>query len=100
MEQVGFSPKPVPENGRSAGSQSQQTVPWKDLRDWVDLIERHGLLKRISAPVDLDEELSAITCMGTRAGTAPALAVENAAGARGATVPANILGAAAARYAL
>src|SRR6202162_459679 len=100
MEQVGFSAKPVPENGRSAGSQPQQTVPWKDLRDWVSLIERHGLLKRISAPVDLDEELSAITFMATRTETAPALLFENPTGAGDAKVLANMLGASAARYAL
>src|ERR1700722_4489305 len=100
MEQVGFSPKPVPKNGRSAGSQPQQTVPWKDLRDWVNLIERHGLLKRISAPVDLDEELSAITFMATRSETAPALLFENPTGAGDAKVLANMLGASAARYAL
>src|SRR3984957_2093390 len=100
MEQVGFSAKPVPESGRSAGSQPQQTVPWKDLRDWVNLIERHGLLRRIAARVDLDEELSAITFMATRTETAPALLFEKPSGAGGSAVLANMLGASAARYAL
>src|SRR6202012_2202528 len=99
MEQVGISPKLVPD-GRPVAAQSPHAVPWKDLRDWIDLVERRGLLKRIAAPVNLDEELSAITFMATRTETAPALLFENPSGASGAAVLANMLGASATRYAL
>ncbi|HLH91848.1 MAG TPA: UbiD family decarboxylase [Xanthobacteraceae bacterium] len=100
MEQVGFSPKLVPDNDRSVETRSPQAVPWKDLRDWIDLVESHGLLKRIAAPVDVDEEISAITFMATRTETAPALLFEHPSGASGSAVLTNMLGASAARYAL
>src|SRR3974377_323917 len=38
-------------------------VAWRDLRDWLKLVEQAGQLKRIDAPVDPDEELGAITFM-------------------------------------
>jgi 4-hydroxy-3-polyprenylbenzoate decarboxylase len=71
------------------------------LRGWIELIEKAGLLKRIQAPVALEEELSAITFMATRSEDAPALLFENLDGAApGMTVLANMLGASAARYAI
>ena len=39
---------------------------WRDLREWIALIERNGELQRIGKPVDADEELAAITYMATR----------------------------------
>jgi UbiD family decarboxylase len=76
-------------------------VSWRDLRDWIGLIEAQGLLKRVAAPVDLDEELSAITFLATRAEDAPALLFERPAGAEpGHAVLANMLGASKERYAL
>ena len=41
-------------------------VGWRDLRDWLELVEQAGRLKRIDAPVDPDEELGAITFMAAR----------------------------------
>jgi len=41
-------------------------VAWRDLRDWLDLVEANGLLKHIAAPVEPDEELGAITLLATR----------------------------------
>ena len=59
-------------------------VAWRDLREWLSLVEANGLLKRIEAPVDPDEELAAITFMATRREDAPALLFNNLQ----ATVPA------------
>src|SRR3954462_14769789 len=103
MEEIGFSGE------RDAGEESaaktpRQTAPqvaWKDLRGWIDLVETRGFLKRISAPVDTDEELSAITFMATRSEAAPALLFENLKGGDpGTSVLTNMLGASIGRYAL
>jgi 4-hydroxy-3-polyprenylbenzoate decarboxylase len=76
-------------------------VGWRDLREWLALIERNGLLKRITAPVDPDEELAAITFMATRREDAPALLFEKPLGDRSGTrILANMLGASRERYAL
>ena len=76
-------------------------VSWRDLREWIALIERNGELQRIGKPVDADEELAAITYMATRNEKAPALLFENIAGDRsGSRVLANMLGASKERYAL
>lgn len=47
-----------------------------DLRDWINLLEELGELKRIDAEVDWDKELGAITRMNTNIG-GPALLYEN-----------------------
>src|SRR5690348_15156340 len=99
MEDAGFSSKPVPTNVHSA-TQPPPAVPWKDLREWIAIIESRGLLKRIAAPIDLDEELSAVTFMATRSERAPAFLFENPGGAGDASVLTNMLGASAARFAL
>ena len=57
-------------------------VAWRDLRDWLDLVEANGLLKHIAAPVEPDEELGAITLLATRREDAPALLFEQLAGDR------------------
>ncbi len=76
-------------------------VGWRDLREWLELVERAGQLKRIKAEVDPREELSAITYMAARAEDAPALLFEKLAGDRfGARVLSNMLGASKERYAL
>jgi 4-hydroxy-3-polyprenylbenzoate decarboxylase len=76
-------------------------VGWLDLRDWLDLVERAGYLRRIDGRVDPNEELAAVTYMATRAQDAPALLFENLEGDRfGARVLANMLGASKERYAL
>jgi 4-hydroxy-3-polyprenylbenzoate decarboxylase len=76
-------------------------VGWHDLRDWLALIEGHGLLQRINSPVDPDEEIAAITFMATRREDAPALLFENPLGDRtGAKVLTNMLGSSKGRYAL
>jgi 4-hydroxy-3-polyprenylbenzoate decarboxylase len=76
-------------------------VDWRSLRDWLELVERAGELKRIAEPVDPDEELSAITFMATRTERAPALLFENVVGDRtGSATLANMLGSSKERYAL
>src|SRR5215467_12416973 len=101
MEEIGFSAK-----AKSAGDQFPGQIPvnsvrWNDLRDWIGLVEKAGLLKRIRASVALEEELSAIAFMATRSEDAPALLFENIDGATsGMTVLANMLGASASRYAI
>jgi UbiD family decarboxylase len=74
---------------------------WRDLREWLALIERNGLLHRIDKPVDPEEELAAITYMATHRDDAPALLFENLAGDHtGASVLSNMLGSSKERYAL
>src|SRR3979411_2785396 len=104
MEEIGFSGKKdldgedLPAN---ISDQPQSQVAWMDLRGWIDLIEGRGFLKRISAPVDTDEELSAVTFMATRSDSAPALLFENPKGGDpGTSVLTNMLGASIGRYAL
>jgi len=80
---------------------NRATVGWRDLREWLELVDRAGRLKRIKAKVDPNEELSAVTYMATRKDDAPALLFENLAGDRfGARVLSNMLGASKERYAL
>ena len=74
---------------------------WRDLRDWIALIERHNSLHRVTAAVDPIEELSAITYMRTQDEGAPAILFENLSGnPLGARVLTNILGNSKVRYAL
>jgi 4-hydroxy-3-polyprenylbenzoate decarboxylase len=72
----------------------------RDLRDWLDRVEAAGELKRIAAPVDTEEELSAVTYMAARDERAPALLFEAVGGNGGAKVLTNMLGASRVRYAL
>jgi UbiD family decarboxylase len=76
-------------------------VSWRDLRDWLTLVEHHGSLLRVTAEVDPTEELSAITYMATRGGDAPALLFETLKGNQtDARILSNMLGASKERYAL
>src|SRR5215813_1770720 len=87
--------------GIAAGSNETRSVGWRDLREWIGLIEANGLLKRIDKLVDADEELAAIAYLATRREGAPALLFESIAGDRsGARVLVNVLGSSKERYAL
>src|SRR4026208_1361098 len=87
--------------GPFAGSNQATPVAWKDLREWIALVEANGLLKRIDKPVDADEELAAIAYLATRREDAPALLSEEIAGDRtGASILTNMLGSSKERYAL
>src|ERR1043166_7829497 len=85
----------------SASVQDGPQVSWRDLREWIALLERNNELQRIKKPVDADEELGAITYMATRNEKSAALLFENISGDRsGSSVLANMLGASKERYAL
>ena len=89
------------ETSLSDDDTTSAAVGWRDLREWLALVEANGHLQRISRPVDPDEEMAAITFMATRREDAPALLFDNLAGDRsGASVLSNMLGASKERYAL
>lgn len=72
-----------------------------DLREWIDRAEEVGLLKRIQAEVDWDEEMAAITYTAHREEGAPALLFENVRGyPTGYRVLFNMFSSSAARLAL
>jgi 4-hydroxy-3-polyprenylbenzoate decarboxylase len=71
-----------------------------DLRDWLARVERLGQLQRISASVDAEEELAAITYMAARDENSPALLFQSIAGSPGARILTNMLGASRTRFAL
>jgi UbiD family decarboxylase len=84
-----------------AGERAQTSVDWRDLRDWLRLVEDGGALKRVAAAVDTDEELGAITYLATRRENAPALLFENLAGDKtGTRILSNMLGASKERFAM
>ena len=96
MEQSIANPSQPP-----SSEERNTPVAWRDLREWIALIERNGELQRIGKPVDADEELAAITYMATRTEKTSALLFENIAGDRsGSRVLANMLGSSKERYAL
>src|SRR5262249_60150722 len=87
--------------GVAVGANEARPVAWRDLREWLALIEAHGLLKRLDKSVDADEELAAIAYLATRREDAPALLFETIAGDRSGTrVLTNMLGSSKERYAL
>src|SRR5947207_10443430 len=88
-------------SSRSASIKDGPQVSWRDLREWIAVLERNNELQRITKPVDADEELGAITYMATRNENAAALLFENISGDRsGSSVLANMLGSSKERYAL
>lgn len=84
------------------GAGGKPGVAWRTLRDWLALVESQGGLKRISAPVNADEELSAVHVLATQAAEdPPAMLFENIEGDRiGGRVLTNMLGASKERFAL
>ena len=96
MEELVFEPAGTP-----SYISNRRAVSWRDLREWLTLVEEAGQLKRIAARVDPEEELSAITYMATRGEHSPALLFENLADDRfGTRIVSNMLGASKERYAL
>jgi UbiD family decarboxylase len=85
-----------------ADCSAKRRVLWRDLREWLSLIDQHKQLKRISAPVDPNEELAAVTFMATQADqNAPAFLYENLIGDhQGYRVLTNMLGSSKDRFAL
>ena len=86
---------------RSGHKIATNAVAWRDLRDWLALVEASGGLRRISATVDPVEELAAITFLAGRTVEAPALLFDRLCGDEfGMRVLSNMLGASKERYAL
>jgi len=76
-------------------------VPWRDLREWLQVVEAADQLNRITASVDTEEELAAITFMAASSRDTKALLFENLVGDRfGARILSNMLGSSKERYAL
>ena len=93
------------ETGLKSGTQQEHErrapVAWHDLREWIAEVDRIGELKRISAPVDPNEEIGAITLMAAREEKSPALLFDNMQGdATHSHILTNMLGASKERYAL
>lgn len=63
----------------------------RSLRTWIDTLEQQGELHRVSAEVDWDEELTAITYMRAQEPDSPALLFENVEGYDNRRVLSNIL---------
>ncbi len=72
----------------------------RDLREWLQLVDNHGLLARVQAPVDTNQEMSALTYMVGQTIGGPALLFENIKGHPGARSLWNILGSSLDRIAL
>jgi len=95
MEEFAFSRR-----DRSGHKIATNAVAWRDLRDWLALVEASGGLRRISATVDPVEELAAITFLAGRTVGAPALLFDRLCGDEfGTRVLSNMLGASKERYA-
>ena len=71
----------------------QSKVGYKDLRDYLDLLESNGLLKHITAPVDLKYEVGGIAARGLDKGgdSLVGLMFENINGYEGSRLVTNIL---------
>lgn len=78
--------------------------PIKDLRDWIDRVERMGELIRVRQAVDCNEEMSAITYLVAKQSPSPAILFEHVKGYEkspiGAQLLWNILGPSFRRIAL
>jgi UbiD family decarboxylase len=79
----------------------ESALAWRDLRGWIAQIEQHGELARISASVDPDEEIAAVTLLASRQDKSPALIFESLQDdMTGSCILINMLGASRKRYAL
>src|SRR5262245_66438881 len=89
MEELAFS-----RNNRGGHKIASNAVAWRDLREWLALVETSGGLRRICAAVDPVEELAAITFMAGRTLEATALLFDHLSGdGFGTRVLTNMLGA-------
>src|SRR5687768_107060 len=77
---AGMEEQSVERPGALAGANEATPVAWRDLREWLALVEARGQLKRIGKPVDPNEELGAVAYLATRREDAPALLFEKIEG--------------------
>lgn len=91
---------PAAAAGAPAPGNDARPVP-ADLREWLSLVEANGQLCRVQEPVNLKEELGAITYMVARGEGGPALLFDRFDGlATDARVVSNMLGSSRERFAL
>lgn len=81
--------------------EKQMMSTYRDLRDWLEMVEEIGELTKIDVEVDWNEELSAITYMAAKEKGSPALMFENIKGySKDYRVLSNMLGSSHKRIAL
>jgi UbiD family decarboxylase len=68
----------------------RQKVQYRDLREYLDLLEEAGLLKHVTGEVDLEHEIGALCTVGQEKG-GPALLFENIKGYKGKPLVSNII---------
>ncbi|MDP2645176.1 MAG: UbiD family decarboxylase [Desulfobacterales bacterium] len=71
-------------------ARDRQKVQYRDLRQYLQLLEQAGLLKRVTAPVDLKHEIGAI-CARSLDRKGPGLLFENIKGYEGKPLVSNII---------
>ena len=90
--------------GKTLTGQQLAARPIADLRDWLARVEALGELVRVHAPVNRDEEMSAISYLVAKQQPSPAVLFESASGfektAPGVRLLWNILGPSLRRIAL
>jgi len=97
MEELGRS-----QASSEKGSTTPERAVWRDLREWLALVDASGGLSRIEAPVSTELEMAAVTLLATQQDTeAPALLFERPEGNTiGGRVLTNMLGSSVKRYAM
>jgi len=75
-----------------AGATTERSVTLSSLQDWLHVVEQIGELKRITAEVDPDLELSTINYLSSKRPNAPALMFENIKGHSGCCLLMNLFG--------
>ncbi len=95
MEEI--APRAAP----TGAVRDEPPAAWRDLREWIALVEQRGQLHRVAVEVDPLEELAAITFTRARDEKAPALLFEKfATNPLGARVLSNMLGNSKERFAM
>src|SRR5947209_3534175 len=82
---------PKGENTMAAtDSAKTKTGGYQDIREYLDALDEHGMLKHITAPVKLDTEIGAIAARSLEQG-GPALVFENIEGYEGMPLAVNLV---------
>src|SRR5436190_547754 len=68
----------------------ERKVQYRDLREYLDLLEEAGLLSRVKGDVDLKHEIGALCTYGQEHG-GPGLVFENVKGYKGKLLVSNII---------
>lgn len=91
----------TPESLLQATESRRPPLRWRDLREWLALVDEIGELKRIAAAVDPIEEIGAVTLLASREDKSPALLFDTMKDdTTGSHILTNMLGASKERYAL